>query len=183
MRAHGVVIVNRSVTATVLACCLLLASVPARAQVTTSDLQIAGRALGFLEKPMSGDIVVGIVYAADNAQSRREAENLQRLLGSGLKVGNVTLQPSLVSTADVARSNVRLFFLTPGLGGQASVVAAASRARSVPCITTDIAQVREGLCAMGVRSRPKIEILVNRTAAKDSSTAFSTVFRMMITEI
>ena len=36
---------------------------------------------------------------------------------------------------------------------------------------------------MGVRSSPKVQIMVNRTVAKDSGIAFATVFRVMITEI
>jgi hypothetical protein len=36
---------------------------------------------------------------------------------------------------------------------------------------------------MGIRSAPKVQIVVNRAAAKDSGVAFATVFRVMITEI
>lgn len=170
-------------TTATLFCCLLLAGAPARAEVTQNELQIVGRVLSFFKRPLTGDVSVGIVYSADNAQSVREAESLQRLLGNGLKVGNVTLKPSLVKATDVARASVGLFFLMPGLGADAKPVAAASEAKHIPCITTDLAEVRSGACSMGVRSQPKIEILVNRGAADASHTEFSAVFRMMITEI
>jgi hypothetical protein len=34
-----------------------------------------------------------------------------------------------------------------------------------------------------VRSAPKVQIVINRAAAKDSDVTFATVFRVMITEI
>ena len=74
-------------------------------------------------------------------------------------------------------------FLTAGLNDEAQGVAAASRALKIPCVTADLAQVKNGTCAMGIRSQPKIEILVNRAAAEANGTTFSTVFRMMITEL
>lgn len=163
--------------------CLLLTAGPALAQVTANDLQVAGRALSFLAKPLSGEIRVGIVYGRQNPQSLREAEELQRLMGEGLKVGNLTLKPALIAAADVARANVGLFFLAPGAGAEAKGLAEASRDKHVPCVTTDIAQVQSGYCALGIRSQPKIEIIVNRAAAADSNTTFSTIFRMMITEL
>jgi hypothetical protein len=57
------------------------------------------------------------------------------------------------------------------------------RSKRIPCITTDLAKVKSGSCAIGVRSQPKIEILVNRNAATGSDLKFSAVFRMMITEM
>jgi hypothetical protein len=42
--------------------------------------------------------------------------------------------------------------------------------------------VRDGTCAIGVRSHPRVEILVNHAAAEASGIRFSTSFRMLITE-
>ena len=165
------------------ACCLVLLSAAARAQFTLSDLQIAGRALGFLEKPFSGDVKAGIVYTPEDPRSVAEANALKALLGDGLRVGNVKLVPVLVPVAELSRADVALFFLTAGItdAGTKSVTAAAV-AKHTPCITTDLAQVRAGVCAMGVRAQPKIEIFVNRAAAASTNLAFSAVFRIMITE-
>jgi len=52
----------------------------------------------------------------------------------------------------------------------------------VACLTTDLAQVRGGACAIGIRSGPRVEILVNHAAAESSGVSFSTAFRMLITE-
>jgi hypothetical protein len=165
-----------------LLCCAALAFGSAHAQFTLSDVQIAGRALGFLDKPLQGRVTAGIVYSPANPQSAREAEALRDMLGDGLKIGNVTLTPVLVPVADVQHSTAALFLLTDGLG-DVTAVADASRNKRIPCITTDLRKVKDGNCAIGVRSQPKIEILVNRNAAIASQLSFSAVFRMMITEL
>jgi hypothetical protein len=165
-----------------LLCCAALACGAAHAQFTLSDVQIAGRALGFLDKPLQGQVTAGIVYSPANPQSTREAEALKDLLGDGLKIGNITLRPVLVSVADVQHATAALFLLTDGLD-DVTPVADASRTKKIPCITTDLRKVKDGICAIGVRSQPKIEILVNRNAAIASQLSFSAVFRMMISEI
>jgi hypothetical protein len=152
---------------------------PLGAAVTPTDLQVAARALSFMEKPLTGALRVGIVYAPESAQSLRQAEDIAKMLGTGFKSGNVELQPTLVKLADVSTAKVDLFFMTEFVGPQPALAALKSR----PCVTTDLNQVRDGVCLMGVRSSPKVQIVVNRAAANASGIAFATVFRVMITEI
>jgi hypothetical protein len=154
----------------------------AHAEFTLSDMQIAGRALGFLDKPLQGVISVGIVYSPANPQSARDAEALKDMLGDGLRIGNVTLKPVLVPIGEVQHASPALFLLTDGVDN-VTALADAARMKRIPCITTDLAKVKSGSCAIGVRSQPKIEILVNRNAASGSQLGFSAVFRMMITEM
>jgi ABC-type uncharacterized transport system substrate-binding protein len=154
-----------------------------RADIGSGEMLVIGRALSFLQKPMTGEITVGIVYSSANAESVREADLARSVLASGLTVGNLTLKAQSIPIAEIARAHVDLLFLTSGLGSAAQAVQTVSSARQIPCATTDIIQVRNGLCALGIRSEPRVEILVNRAAAAASGTAFSTVFRMMITEI
>ncbi|MDR3515473.1 MAG: hypothetical protein P4M00_06640, partial [Azospirillaceae bacterium] len=68
----------------------------AQADVTPKDLQVMARALGFMEKAPTGEVVLGIVYAPGNPQSAKEAEDIQKLLGDGLKAGAMVLKPRLV---------------------------------------------------------------------------------------
>lgn len=170
-------------TRLVLRAAIVLGTTPVWAQVSPLDIQVAGRALSFLARPLTGDVTVGIVYSPTNAGSQRSAQDLQKQLGSGLRVGNLTLKPELVTVADAARATVGFFFLTPGLGTEAVAMPDITKAKHIPCVTTDLTQVKAGRCTVGVSSSPKIEIVVNRAAAAASGTTFSTVFRMMITEI
>ncbi len=166
----------------VLLCAWAAFSETASAEVTTTDLQVAARALSFMEKPFAGVVRVGILYAPDSPRSVREAETLRKLLGEGMKIGKFELQPALVKIGDLAAANVDMFFLTEFVSA-ADASGAGIVALKRPCVTTDFAQVESGACLMGVRSAPKVQIVINRAAAKDSGVAFATVFRVMITEI
>jgi hypothetical protein len=101
----------------------------------------------------------------------------------GLRIGGLTLVPVLVSIGTFDGNGVALYFLTEGVGAAASKVGRASRNRKISCVTFDLNQVRSGTCVIGVQSRPRIEVTVNRAAAQASGTILSAVFRMMITEI
>jgi hypothetical protein len=153
------------------------------ADVTAKDVQVMARALGFTEKPPTGDVTVGIVYQPSNPQSAKEAEDLQKMLGDGLKAGAVVLKPLLIKIDDAAGADVGVFLLTEGVGADAAKLAAATKAKHKACITVDLPQVQNGSCAMGVKSEPKVEITVNGTLAADSGLVFATSFRMMIIEL
>lgn len=155
----------------------------ASADVTLTDVQVAARALSFMESPPSGNVRVGIVYDPDESRTGRQAGALQTMLAGGLRVGNLELEPTLVSLERAAEADVDVFLLTENVGAAAERVAEASTRRGIPCATTDIEQVRNGLCALGIRSTPKVEILVNRAAAERSGTTFATAFRLMIKEL
>ncbi|MEX2494702.1 MAG: hypothetical protein WD448_01365 [Woeseia sp.] len=166
-----------------LACTLVIASVT-HADVTTTDVQVAARALSFISEPLSGRVRVGIVYAANSAGSRRQAQELQALLSRGLRIGALELQPVLLEAADASSANVDLFFMTEHMAADT-----APKLRDndflgrTLCVTTDIEQVRRGACVLGIQSQPKVEVFVNRSAAMSQGITFSTVFRVMITEL
>jgi hypothetical protein len=154
----------------------------APAAVTPTDLQVAARALSFMENPLIGSVRVGIVYAPENPRSVQQAEELGRLLGGGLRAGSVELKPELVKLGEVRRADVDLYVLTEYVGSDEALAAQIGRGKR-PCVTTDLRQVQSGACLMGVRSAPSVEIVVNRAAAKESGITFATWFRVMITEI
>jgi hypothetical protein len=158
----------------------VLAATPAVADISQTDLLVAGRAIGFIQKFDKGDVRVAIVYAPNSAESLQEANEIRSLMGTGFRVGDNVLMPFLIRADQAADADARLFFLTHGAPGAA--VAGASKARKIPCITFDLAQVRNGSCVIGVQSRPRIQVFVNRKAAEESTTVFSNLFRLMITE-
>jgi hypothetical protein len=156
---------------------------PARAELTSTDVQIAARALSFVSNPLTGPVRVGIVYSAESPRSVREANSLQHMLSGGLKIGALQMSPVMVELKDVAGADVDLFFLTEFLEPDALPRPSPGGPTPRVCITTDIEQVRNGGCTIGVRSRPKVQVFVSRSAAAASNIQFSTVFRVMITEI
>jgi ABC-type uncharacterized transport system substrate-binding protein len=161
---------------------MAVGATPASAAVTQSDVLVAGRAIGFMQKFGAGDLRLGIVYAPDSAQSLQQANELQAILGNQFRAGNIVLRPFLVRLDQIGTANASLFFLTEGMGAAATRIAGASKDRKIPCITFDLAQVRSGACAVGVQSSPRIDVFVNAKAAADSGAVFSSVFRLMITE-
>ncbi len=162
--------------------CLTMMLLTSAQAVSLGDLQIAVRALGFINNPPTGKLNVGVVYAADIPGSTQEAHELQTILGNGLQVGNLFLKPVMVPINGGDSSTVGLFFLTQGLGSESRPLLSASEKKRIICVTTDITQVIKGVCALGVKSYPKIEILVNRAAAANSGITFASAFNMMITE-
>lgn len=163
--------------------CFVMLATDARAAMTQGDLLIAARALSFMQNPPAGQIRVGIVYAPGVPRSVDEADSLQQILSGGLRVGNLIMVPVKLRIDDLAGAGVQLFLLTEYVGGDGARVAAATRAKRIPCITVDIPAVQNGFCTMGVRSDPRIEIIINRAAAVNSGVSFAAVFRMLITEI
>jgi hypothetical protein len=155
---------------------------PAHAALTQTDVLVAQRVIGFVEKFSSGVMRVGIIVAPDSAQSIQEANNLKALLANQARTGDNVFQPILVRTDQLADADVGLLFLTDGLGAAAAKVASISKERKLTCITFDLTLVKNGTCTIGIQSRPKIEVFVNRKAAAQTGTVFSSVFRLMITE-
>ena len=168
--------------ATILTVAAFAAAPSVHAGVTATDLQVAARALSFMEKPLNGIVRVGILHWPSDARSMQDAQALQTLIGRGMRVGSVELRSVMVPLDEIDRVEVDLLFITEHRGTVDTRVAKAIAARQVPCVTTDLDDVRNGLCLMGVQSRPKVEILVNRAVAAASGIKFATVFRVMITE-
>jgi hypothetical protein len=165
----------------VLAC--LVVGTPLHAEITATELQIAARALSFLERPLAGRVRVGLVYSSADPRSVRQADSLQRLLEQNARYGSLELRPVRVEIGAAAQADVDLFLLTDYIGEAGTKLRGAMAAKQIACMTTDVAQVRAGTCVMGVRSSPKVEILVHREAAIASGTTFAAAFRMLITEL
>jgi hypothetical protein len=150
----------------------------AQAKVSVSDVQLAVRALSFMDRPPGRDARVGIVYAPNSPQSVASANELQTLMGSGFRVGNTTLHPVLVRADQLASAQADILFLTEGMGA-----AAPPQIQRTPCVTVDIDQVRNGACMMGVSSTPRVQVFVNRKAALRAGITFAPAFRILITEL
>lgn len=173
---------NRVLTFCVLLCSFLQAPA-ALAETSARDLQVLARTLGFLDPPLGGSLAVGILYDPASTAASRDASAVAALLSGGLRSGGLTLQPVLVPFGDATSAAVDLFLLSAGNGDQAAAAQVVLRDRKLPCLTTDLDQVRAGHCTVGLQSAPRVEILVNTALAAASDVAFASVFRMMIKEL
>lgn len=146
------------------------------------DLQVAGRALTFLENGPTGRVTIGVVFDPAKPGSVAEKDAVMAALGGGYSAGTLTIVGAPMPVSALAGAGgVKALFVTSGVNYAA--VGAAAKAKKVITIGTDPACVKSGACVMGVATEPKVEITVNRSAADAVGAAFKAAFRMMINEI
>jgi hypothetical protein len=162
-------------------CAAILSPGTARADAA-KDLQVAGRALTFLENGPSGRAVLGVVFDPSKPGSVAEKNAVMAALGGGYSAGAVTLVGKPVEADAVGGvSGVAALYVTGGVNY--GVVKAAAKDRKLVTIGSAPACVNSGACVMGVVTEPKVEITVNRAAAAAVGASFKAAFRMMIKEI
>lgn len=93
------------------------------------------------------------------------------------------LQARLVPFDTATTAEVDLFFLAQGNSERIAGIVSTLKSRKLPCLSTDLDQVRAGNCTVGLQSAPRVEILLNTGLATASNVAFASVFRMMIKEL
>jgi hypothetical protein len=165
----------------VLAC--LLQAPAALAQSEARNLQVLARTLGFMDPPMKGRLRVGILYDPASTAAHRDASALSDLFAGGLRTGGLTLEARLVPIGEANKADVDLFLLSRGNGDRAAALVSVLKSRKLPCLSSDLEQVRAGHCTIGLQSAPRVEIFLNTRLATDSNLAFASVFRMMIKEL
>ncbi len=171
---------NRNNRSAVALCALVLAAAPLSARADMAkDVQIAGRALTFLENGPTGKIVLGVVFDPSKPASVAEKNAVVAAIGGGMSAGAVTLMARPVEASAVpGLSGVGALYVTTGVN-----VAAAAKAKKLITIGSDTACATSGACVMSVSSEPKVEIVVNRAAAAAVGAVFKAAFRMMIREV
>jgi hypothetical protein len=167
------------------ACVLLVAGIsPPKAHaasMSSRELQVLERVITFLLPSPSSGAQLCIVYAAADPASRRDAEEIAALLGGGLKIGTATVPSILVASPAAAAGGCRLVIVAAGANGPQ--ISAATRSAHTLCVTADTDAVQAGLCTMAIRSDPRMDIMINHTAAVAGGIEFAAAFRMMIREI
>jgi hypothetical protein len=156
---------------------------PACAETTAKDAQVIVKAIGFQAAKPGGDVKVAVVFAPDQPESVKDAEQAKAALEAA-KTPTLTPVPVLVPATQLsALDQCQLVFVTAGTAAVRDAVFEAAKARKLLTVSTDAACAQGGKCVMAVKSEPRVEILVNRAAAQASSVEFTTAFRMMISEI
>ena len=149
---------------------------------TLQDLQIACRILGFQQTPAVGIVDLAVVYDGADPISRREAQDVAALVGSGLSVGDVVLRAVLVEQAAlVTATGYGAIFEAWGVDD--SLLSAALQRHKVPCFTIHLAQVEHGSCTIAISVDPTVSIVVSQANATAANVHFATAFRMMVREI
>lgn len=172
---------RKKLSATAAALCCGLVATAAHAD-PAKDLQVAGRALTFLESGPSGGAVLGIVFDSSKPASVAEKNALMGALGGGLSVGALTLTGKPIDASAVGGAGgVAALFVTTGVNYGA--VGAAAKGKKIITIGSDPACATSGGCTMSVASDPKVEIIVNRASAAAVGAVFKAAFRMMIREV
>jgi hypothetical protein len=153
----------------------------ARAEFDAKDAQILGRTLGYSGDGMSGVVVVGVVFAPGDPESRREAELVRSVIGDGLPTGRVRLQARLVPVEQLAMATgLNALYLTPGLDGSSELILSAARRLQIPTISASLPCVESGRCVVGYTSEPTVQILINQGAAVRIGVHFLQAFRMLV---
>ena len=162
---------------------LALAIVPLNAYADPAkDLAVAGRALTFLENGPTGKGVLGVVFDPSKPASVAEKNAVMAAIGGGFSAGGLTLTGKPVEAGDVGGvSGVAALFVTTGINY--GPVGAAAKGKKIITIGSDTACATSGACTMSVSADPKVEIVVNRSAAAAVGAVFKAAFRMMIREV
>jgi hypothetical protein len=161
--------------------CLWQMPFASAASLSSKDVQLIAKVITFLDPPPAGGRIA-IVYAGGSAAARTDAEAIMALFGDGVRTRRGLITAILVEASALAEaagySAVILAADTPG-----GVVTAAAKAGRIPCISADTTLVHSGACMIAVRSEPKVDITVNRAAARDAGVAFAPVFQLLIREL
>jgi hypothetical protein len=149
--------------------------------LTQKDIQILAKALGFLQPAPLGESVVAIAYDPADPASRKDAETIAGYFGDGLKAGGAVLKPKVRAVGDLASGG--FIAVVAASGVKAEQISGASKALRVACVTADQTAVQSGQCLMSVKSTPKVEILISRSAATGSGVGFGSAFLLMAHEV
>lgn len=162
---------------------LSLSPLAAIADTSDKDLQVATRALGFLDPALAGTVTTAIVYDKGNAASQAEAQKIVAAFGAGLAAKGATLKPKLVDVDQIGQmGDAKVVVLTSGLGGKQAGIFAEAAKRGAVTVSTDMACVNSGKCVVGVASAPKVEIVISKAAREASKVKFAAAFLMMVKE-
>jgi hypothetical protein len=163
---------------------VLLASTAARADddISGADLQVAARAIGFLDNlPHDGTFVVGIVYS-DSANAREDAVQTANRLGSMQGPAKTKFRTLAVAAKDLATAAGRLDFviLLPNQSAGAKEIADAVRHRHIISISTDPDCLVTQCCVLMVRAGSSVDIVLDTALAAAVGAQFSPVFAMIV---
>jgi len=158
-----------------------LAAAPTAAEL---NVPVAARVVSFLQPAPTGVTTVAILYSPDSPASISEAGTIERAMAGGVSAGRATIRTKRV-TADTLGSlaGYRAAFVTAGLKAAYPGIAQAATRASVVTIGSDQSCVQSGGCIVGITGGARVQIIVNRAAARAAKVKFGSAFLMLVKEI
>lgn len=155
----------------------------AHAEFGIKEIKVAARTFGFIKGLNPGNLSVAIIHQPGNPASEADVQALSKGMSGGLKVGKFTLNPRLVPTSDLgAVAGADVVIVTNGLNKDYSNISAETLSRGLLTISNDFACVDQGFCVMGIHAKPKIEIVISRSATDAANISFAQALRLMVKE-
>jgi len=165
---------------------VLLLAVSSRAHavgdITSSDLEAASRAIGFINNlPNDGTIVIGIVYA-DTAEAKAKATQAADLLGNMQGPRKAKFRTVLVAAKNLGQVVERLdaVLLMPNQAISSAEIAAAVRRRRVVSISTEPGCIDAKCCVLMVSTVGRVRIVLDTALANTVGAHLSSIFMMMV---
>lgn len=144
------------------------------------NVPVATRVISFLQLPPSGPIQTAIIYAPGNADSVAEAASIERAIGAGK--GRIRVKRIAVGALGTL-AGTQVAFVTGGLRGEQDEIAQAATRNHIVTITSDQSCVASARCVVAIATSPRVQITVNRAAARDVNARFGSAFLMLVKEI
>jgi hypothetical protein len=153
-----------------------------RAETSAKDTQVIVKAIGFLSTKPTGQVPVAVVYDTTTPASRQDAETIKAQL-DGVS-GSLHPSAKIIPVDQLASfSGIAAIIAAGSSPASFDAAAKAVHGKKILTVSTDPTCARSGKCVLAVKSEPKVEILLNSSAAQDAGVEFVPTFRMMISEI
>ena len=151
--------------------------------VTDKDLQVAVRAFSFVYGMPKGDMQIEIIYDSANPISAGEAQQLDKIIGSGGMFANRQITAKMVSVAQMGSTGNKIAYVTHGLEQNYDILLQRAKAEKMLTFSTDFQCVESQKCVMGVVASPAIKMEISRAATDSSGLEFSQALKLMIREV
>jgi hypothetical protein len=151
-------------------------------QTTLRDLRVMARAVSFAEHINPGRVSVAVGYDPINPQSFSDAQEIVRMMASGLSARGYHFVATLESLETPGLLRSYPILIVAGEAQRLYPLLKASLDQSV-IISSDPACLKSQICMMEVISWPSVEIVVSRAIAQLREVSFSSAFLMMIREV
>lgn len=150
---------------------------------TTAELNVpvAVRVLSFVQPPQTGAVPVAVLFVPGNETSEAEAEAIDRATRASSSTGIRTRRVPVAAMGSL--SGYKVAFVTKGLRAEQGGIAEAAVRSSVLTISSDPTCVQQAHCVVGIATSPKVQITVNRAAARAAKIRFGSAFLMLVKEI